>query len=152
MDDKLHYSHVDLESDIEDDIGAEEKGLLTNWAARPWPNRGNHATLMILGLLGSATALALLLWTLAFDPSSLGPQDMTLAHTKNGTYAGLYNSDFDQHLFLGMPYAQPPVGSLRFRPSQTHSDSWEGVRSAVAYGNRCISFGVSSTASSRWPS
>jgi len=38
--------------------------------------------------------------------------------------------------FLGIPYAQPPVGALRWRPPQAHL-RWSGVRQATAYGNRC---------------
>ena len=38
--------------------------------------------------------------------------------------------------FLGIPYAQPPVGALRWRPPQP-ATPWPGVRAATAYGNRC---------------
>lgn len=38
--------------------------------------------------------------------------------------------------FLGIPYAQPPVGALRWRPPQP-AKPWSGVRAATAYGNRC---------------
>lgn len=38
--------------------------------------------------------------------------------------------------FLGIPYAQPPVGALRWRPPQP-ATSWSGVRAATSYGNRC---------------
>lgn len=36
----------------------------------------------------------------------------------------------------GVPYAQPPVGELRFRPPRK-AQSWDGVRDAVAFPNRC---------------
>ncbi|HKT01317.1 MAG TPA: carboxylesterase family protein [Rugosimonospora sp.] len=38
--------------------------------------------------------------------------------------------------FLGIPYAQPPVGSLRWRPPQPVRP-WRGERAATAYGSRC---------------
>jgi para-nitrobenzyl esterase len=38
--------------------------------------------------------------------------------------------------FLGLPYAAPPVGSLRWRPPQPHNP-WTKVRAAAAYGNVC---------------
>ena len=38
--------------------------------------------------------------------------------------------------YLGIPYAEPPVGDLRWRPPQPPS-SWDGVRSCVAYGASC---------------
>lgn len=34
----------------------------------------------------------------------------------------------------GIPYAQPPVGSLRFRPPQP-TRSWDGLRDATGFGN-----------------
>ncbi len=39
--------------------------------------------------------------------------------------------------FLGIPYAAPPVGDLRWKPPQTAS-KWKGEREAYAYGARCM--------------
>ncbi|MFF4805820.1 carboxylesterase/lipase family protein [Streptomyces sp. NPDC001351] len=39
--------------------------------------------------------------------------------------------------FLGIPYAQPPVGRLRWR--EPHAvRPWQGVRSAQDFGNKCV--------------
>ena len=38
--------------------------------------------------------------------------------------------------FLGIPYAAPPVGDLRWRPPQPISP-WSGVRDATEHGDRC---------------
>jgi para-nitrobenzyl esterase len=38
--------------------------------------------------------------------------------------------------FSGIPYAQPPVGELRWRPPAPPA-RWAGVRDAVAFSNRC---------------
>merc|ERR1712241_1404073 len=38
--------------------------------------------------------------------------------------------------FKGIPYAQPPVGALRFQPPQ-HSSSWGGTLMATEYGPVC---------------
>lgn len=38
--------------------------------------------------------------------------------------------------FLGIPYAAPPVGSLRWRPPQPHA-CWSEVRSATSFGPAC---------------
>lgn len=38
--------------------------------------------------------------------------------------------------FLGIPYAAPPVGPLRWRPPQ-EAAPWQGVRPATQFGNRC---------------
>jgi para-nitrobenzyl esterase len=39
--------------------------------------------------------------------------------------------------FLGVPYAEPPVGELRFRAPKPLG-TWEGVRTATALGPQCI--------------
>ena len=36
-------------------------------------------------------------------------------------------------VFLGIPYAAPPVGEGRFAPPQ-RPERWEGIRDALAYG------------------
>jgi para-nitrobenzyl esterase len=38
--------------------------------------------------------------------------------------------------FLGVPYAAPPVGALRWRPPRPHA-TWEGTRNANAFGSPC---------------
>ena len=38
--------------------------------------------------------------------------------------------------YLGIPYAAPPVGDLRWRPPEPVR-AWDGVRSCVAYGPSC---------------
>ena len=37
------------------------------------------------------------------------------------------------HAFLGIPYAKPPVGKLRFRPPQ-EPESWSGIKECKSYG------------------
>jgi len=50
--------------------------------------------------------------------------------------------------FLGIPYAAPPVGALRWRPPRPPAP-WPGVRQATSYAPHCpqpsSSFGVAST-------
>jgi para-nitrobenzyl esterase len=39
--------------------------------------------------------------------------------------------------YLGIPYAKPPVGPLRFAAPQAYGD-WQGVRDATAFGPSCM--------------
>lgn len=40
-------------------------------------------------------------------------------------------------IFRGIPYAQPPVGGLRWKPPVAAPD-WQGVRKATAFGPACV--------------
>src|SRR5579872_4139506 len=40
-------------------------------------------------------------------------------------------------VFKGIPFAQPPVGELRWREPQQPAKAWTGVRSAAEYGAPC---------------
>lgn len=40
------------------------------------------------------------------------------------------------HAWRGIPFAQPPVGPLRWKPPESAS-GWEGVREALAFGDAC---------------
>lgn len=44
------------------------------------------------------------------------------------------------HEFLGVPYAEPPVGTLRWAPPVAHP-AWTTPLDASAYGNRCAQTG-----------
>lgn len=63
------------------------------------------------------------------------------ATVRNGTYAGTYNPAYNTDYFLGIPFAQPPVGDLRFRVPQPLDTSWSGTRNATEYGPECIGYG-----------
>jgi para-nitrobenzyl esterase len=39
--------------------------------------------------------------------------------------------------FLGIPYAKPPVGALRFAPPEA-AGAWQGVRDATTFGASCM--------------
>ncbi len=38
----------------------------------------------------------------------------------------------------GIPYAEPPVGTLRFAPPVKYETPWSGVRDATTFGDKCI--------------
>lgn len=60
---------------------------------------------------------------------------------KNGTYEGVHNENFNQDFFLGMPFAQPPVGDLRFRNPQSLNTTWSEPRNATQYSLACYGYG-----------
>ena len=64
----------------------------------------------------------------------------------NGTYHGVSNEHSHQEFFLGIPYAQPPTGSLRFAPPQPIDESWDEPRDATKYGNICYGYGADTAA------
>lgn len=61
-------------------------------------------------------------------------QDGPVLRIDTGTIRGL---DADGiRAFLGIPYAAPPVGELRWRPPQS-AQPWQGVRDCVEFGPAC---------------
>lgn len=54
---------------------------------------------------------------------------------ENGTIEGLYNDADSLHLFLGIPYAKPPIGELRWKAPQP-LENWEGIKFTKKFGNR----------------
>jgi para-nitrobenzyl esterase len=66
--------------------------------------------------------------------------------TTNGPVRGLASGAVDE--FLGIPYAAPPVGALRWRPPQPAA-RWSGVRDATQFAPHCpqppTPFGQAST-------
>ena len=57
-----------------------------------------------------------------------------IARTTDGLLRGKHAEGVEQ--FLGVPYAAPPAGALRWQAPQP-ATPWNGVRDATAYGNRC---------------
>ncbi|XP_030753702.1 uncharacterized protein LOC115880581 [Sitophilus oryzae] len=57
-----------------------------------------------------------------------------------GTLEGNRAQDIDGNQFfrfLGIPYAKPPLGDLRFREPES-AESWSGVRNATVEGSSCV--------------
>jgi len=57
-----------------------------------------------------------------------------VAGTANGPVRGLADGAVDE--FLGIPYAAPPAGALRWQPPQPAA-SWSGVRDATRFAPHC---------------
>ncbi|MDO4478935.1 MAG: carboxylesterase family protein [Lachnospiraceae bacterium] len=60
---------------------------------------------------------------------------MKTAETKNGLIEGLELDGYT--LYKGIPYAEPPVGDLRFKPPVPFGP-WEGILEAFEWGNMCL--------------
>ncbi|KAK0153769.1 Cholinesterase [Merluccius polli] len=65
-------------------------------------------------------------------------QDDLTVNTLNGKVQGVRLSvlGHDVRAFLGIPYAKPPLGELRFRPPKPPL-KWEGVKKAAQFPNTC---------------
>jgi para-nitrobenzyl esterase len=84
---------------------------------------------------------ALSLLALACRPAALGGErdPATLRHVAQGEVVGFAHPDGDAYVWLGIPFARPPVGELRWRAPQP-PDPWEGTRDALAFGPSCMQF------------
>lgn len=84
-------------------------------------------TQSIVRLLAFATIFAMsAIWA-----GASAPQVKTLAGTVEG------KDDGKVRAFLGIPYAQPPVGDLRWK-APVPAARWEGVRKATTFGSHCL--------------
>lgn len=91
---------------------------------------------MKASLIEAAAVLPVLGLALAVSGSAL-----PTAKTLNGTYQGRNLPEWDQEVFLGMPYAQPPLSDLRFRWPLSLNESFSGNRDASEYGYSCMQYG-----------
>ncbi|KAK6525129.1 hypothetical protein TWF694_005275 [Orbilia ellipsospora] len=88
----------------------------------------NHAVSSIV--LSSALGVSV-----SASPTPQGPT----VKIANGTVYGVHSNTWKQDFFLGIPFAQPPVGDLRFRPAQ-HINVTKDIQ-AKAYGPTCYGYG-----------
>ena len=86
-----------------------------------------------------AALLALSSAALAAPSKEVSPT----ANVKNGTIEGVHSPSYNQDFFLGVPFAQPPLGDLRFRQAQSLNTTWKGIRYAKEYATHCVGYGVS---------
>ncbi|XP_078213516.1 cocaine esterase isoform X7 [Callithrix jacchus] len=54
-----------------------------------------------------------------------------------GSLVHVKGADVGVHTFLGIPFAKPPVGPLRFAPPEP-PESWSGVRDATTHPAMCL--------------
>ena len=77
---------------------------------------------------------------LALSPSCFAEQGTTPAanpviNAPAGSVKGTAEGAI--HVFKGIPYAQPPIGALRWKPPAAIAP-WQGVKDATAFGPACI--------------
>ena len=63
-----------------------------------------------------------------------GAAAKAVVHTDKGNVRGVETQTVNE--YLGIPYAAPPVGDLRWRPPQAAA-GWSGVRDATNFANHC---------------
>lgn len=81
-----------------------------------------------------------------FEPSVAGlyhsePREIDPAsarQTQAGEVVG-FSDNYDTYAWLGIPYAQPPVGELRWRAPRPHA-GWQNTFQATKYGQSCLQF------------
>jgi len=83
----------------------------------------------------------------AIEGSFLNSTSGPLATTINGSYIGKYVPEWQQDQFLGIPYAVPPLGPLRFAWPLSINSSFSGTRNATEYGASCYQYGTNFTLS-----
>src|SRR5580700_3090519 len=114
--------------------------MFMTWAGWRVCTRLAVAGLTLGALITAAPAVAAS--TLGRQAAASGP----VTGTANGPVRGLANGAVDE--FLGIPYAAPPVGVLRWQPPRPAA-SWRGIRQATSFAPHCAQpaspFGVAST-------
>ncbi|KAL3601460.1 hypothetical protein FPOAC2_05721 [Fusarium poae] len=88
---------------------------------------------MMPSLLSLVTAAALL-------ADGVVSQQAPTVTVKNGTLEGRHEPGYNQDLFLGIPFAQPPVGQLRFQNPQSLNETFDTLE-VKKYGDSCVGYG-----------
>ncbi|KAI9825943.1 MAG: hypothetical protein M1819_000462 [Sarea resinae] len=91
---------------------------------------------------GTAFAVFFLIHWHCFMTASAYPTNREpIATLRNGSYRGLHSEGYRQDFFLGVPFAQPPLGDLRLRVPESLNSSWTTARNATEYGPACYGYG-----------
>ncbi|KAL1303779.1 hypothetical protein AAFC00_007116 [Neodothiora populina] len=84
--------------------------------------------------------LSTIISALALAPSAFGLSTSPTVKINNGTILGRHLPEYDQDLFLGIPFAQPPTGELRFNLPKAINETWKEPFNATEYGPICLQF------------
>lgn len=84
---------------------------------------------------------------LPFNDDEGSKQPAPTVQINNGSISGLYLKNYQQELFLGIPFAAPPIGNLRFANPQPYNQSWGSeIKNFTTYGNACFATSGSDSA------
>ncbi|XP_072492066.1 carboxylesterase 3 isoform X2 [Notamacropus eugenii] len=88
-------------------------------------------------LLWSLICITWLLILPAEGQEATGPEVVTHFGRVRGKQVTVKGTDLRVDVFLGVPFAKPPVGTRRFSPPQP-AEPWEGVKDATAFPPMCL--------------
>lgn len=71
------------------------------------------------------------------DQVLAAPTTLPTITTSSGTYSGSVNLDAEVEFYLGIRYAQPPLGSLRFAAPVPITTPPTGTQDGTNFGNAC---------------
>lgn len=91
---------------------------------------------------GTQTICALAFACLALGWSAPMNADSLTVKTEDGKVQGKTINDGKVRAFMGLPYAAPPIGDLRWKAPQPVA-KWKDVRDASKFGNHCAQSGSS---------
>jgi para-nitrobenzyl esterase len=108
--------------------------MFMTWAGSRVCARLAVAGLTLGALIAAAPAAGASTFGGRADAGVGGPVGSPVVGTASGPVRGLANGAVDE--FLGIPYAAPPIGALRWQPPQPAA-SWYGVRDATQFAPHC---------------
>ncbi|XP_007477174.2 carboxylesterase 3 isoform X1 [Monodelphis domestica] len=88
-------------------------------------------------LLWSLTCTAWLLMLPGEGQEAAQPEVMTQLGLVRGKHVAVKGTDRLVDVFLGIPFAKPPLGAGRFSPPQP-AEPWKGVKDATAFPPMCL--------------
>ncbi|XP_040838510.1 cocaine esterase-like [Ochotona curzoniae] len=86
--------------------------------------------------LGTMACGLLLLLVPGEGQDSTSPIRTTHSGQVQGSLVHVKGTDMGVHTFLGIPFAKPPLGPLRFAPPEP-AEAWSGVRDGTSYPAMC---------------